>query len=534
MFFQAAGFFALLIPWLAIVVWMWRREWRTVPVSSRRFWPQQRGQSSPDHSRSLPPVWVLLALASLLLMVIALSQPVLLSRRAQLSVVEDRHVSMSARLNGASVAEALSNRLRQDLASSKGSVQLKIVAIGSDEEPLSLDAAIAPPRTARSTSSLVQAKCEALIRQGESVVVLSAQSLELPPSVVRYALAEAPENDSIESISASIEPSPQLMVKVRHRPQVGVVDLVVRGRSGSFTRRLELSPDQSSTTSCLELPENLGDWLEVRLLNDDSFADDNVAYLLRTGSWPRLGVNGTVPVGVERFAAVYGRQRPASDDAVPVTLTSDADETGLAILFAPVQDLAQPVTSNLDLPWSQIKGWGEVSISRIAAEGPPAGFEVLSKVGDRPILAIRENPLRQVWVGFGVDEFAQTPQWVEWMDELIGFLNRGGPPRWTHLSTDDVEASWNPVVASNDDVSASPGVYRSPSGPMTAANLPSVKWEVANQDPFPQLKSAIETSRRVRGFSLASWFALGAFSLAMAMGGLMVGPQRLDGKGGAS
>jgi hypothetical protein len=530
--FLAAGWLTLLIGWIVLAIWLWRRERRVVWVSSRLFWPGLQSTSSRSQERSRPPAWVIAALLALLAIVLALSKPILPSKSPRVTVIIDPHVSMAARWQDKSLARAMADRLAEDLEALGTNADVRVVIPGSVDAPSNSHDIDQVRWTAASTSSMIEQWCLERESEREATVVLSAQELDLPKTAVRYAPESMVVNRAVIRIGASAEPRPQAMVTIAHSTNDDPFDLVLKSKGKTITRRVEPEHGSGSTTVFVDLSSGANEWLEAHLEAADGLDIDNSGYIAQAGGWPRVEIAGEIPRPAERFCAVYAKARPAGKESGSIVVASEVQDRQRAIIFAPTQPFAAPQTVSLDLPWHDLANVSRVQVNGVASTAPN-GFEVLSRLGEKPILAVRRAEPMQIWIGCDVEVFAQTAEWVAWMNALVDFLNPRDRPRWEQASVDEIGADWIPVVV-DPGVNASPGVYRSGEGRLVAANMPAVKWLIAGADRRELLHQAIERAAMADGFRVSRLLCAISFCLAAIAGLLMAWRSHLDGRNNAT
>jgi hypothetical protein len=273
----------------------------------------------------------------------------------------------------------------------------------------------------------------------------------------------------------------------------------------------------------------LGDVVAVRLHVQDDFEADDVAWLVREGDWPRIEPRGPLPPEVARIAEVYGRSRPATATSPSVVVVASPADLppglpGVAVVQTatraggPVQITAHPVTRNLEADLAALDGVATV------AEAPGDDWTPLVRTGGRAAVAVRERPVRQVWVGFDAPGFARSPAFVvfwanvfDWLGGSAGTTFRGHPvgplgPAWRR-----VEGS-GPAGSPDPEPGLWPGLYRrEEDGALRGVNA----LEVTFPPPDPngtrwrgQLADALARAQH-GNVRLAPWLLVGAAACVM-------------------
>lgn len=522
MHFLATAWLALLIPWLALCIWLWRRQLRQVGVTGGFLWPATGAVSSRDRERATPPAWVLLSLVSLLLLVLSLAQPQLLVKRPRLKVIVDHHVSMGWQHGDGRVLEELVGALDADLRATGFDPEIDLLL--ADGTACSRRELPAIRFTAASTSARIEALARAT--DPEPCIVLSAQRLTLPIQTIHYAPHAAPPAIQIARIGASGEPSPQVMATFSHPSGTQAFDVAISTNGQSIRHRVVPESGSRSTSIFVDIPDSCGDSIEVAVDARYPGGEGETAYLVRRGAWPLLQIDGEVPPQAERFAAVYARQRPAGAGSPLIRFTSSPTQESASICFAAARVAIEAESVSIPSP----SGDAEVTVTAVAGE-PPRGFEVLARSKVHAVLAVRRGSPGQVWIGFDVAAFAQTRDWVEWLGDWVDYLNESGSPRWESGSVDQIGADWQPIRTRN--VEASPGLYRTPDGAQVAVNRSVVALAGGVGGNRERLVRALDGSRRERGVSLVRGLLAGGLLLAGVAGGLLGHRPRLDGRGSA-
>jgi hypothetical protein len=259
--------------------------------------------------------------------------------------------------------------------------------------------------------------------------VLSPRQDWTPPRVGATAPAKGLANVAITHVAAVDRPRAQVMVTVRNESsdrRTGSLD--VRSGTAEVRRGIDLPVVGHEANYFVDLPA-LASRVDANLDPGDEIGADNRASLERKVASPKVEVRGDVPPEVRRVIEAYGRARPAGEGGRIVACPAGIGEGG--VILAPSSGnasenvrggravvAAHPVTANLDL--SAVA----MSISDSPPPQPAQGWKTLLSVGDKPALAARESPVRQVWIGFESRDLALSPTFVvlwtnviEWVGE---------------------------------------------------------------------------------------------------------------------
>jgi hypothetical protein len=334
-------------------------------------------------------------------------------------------------------------------------------------------------------AAVVDAVRDELARSTVPILVLTDHTLPVtndrlsvigPPATVRDA--------GIVAIAARAQPAAQVMVTVRtHRQTAGPATLTVTSGPATARRRLDL-PAAGDVTTFIDLP-TLAEVVEARLspAADDLPAND-IAWLVRSGESPRIEVRSpAVPEPVRRFADVYARSRPPSERAAPVAIAADqADLSGDAGAVVPPSSTAAPsgdVHVTVD-PLTRVVDWKRALTDAAVAPNPPRGEGWLTviSIADRPVVARRDTPARQVWVGFDQAPWSKSPDFVVFWANALDWLT-GPAVRWTSDPATVLAPQWKPITPIPDHAEprAWPGVYRDDQGRTLAMNAAPVEFD---------------------------------------------------------
>src|SRR5690349_11013431 len=125
MAFLSAWWLVGLLPWAALVMWLFRGRRRRVRVPFLSLWRGPIPLEIPKSGWEAPPIWVIATLIAILAAILAAARPLirLTTRRSQpITIIVDRGLTMSARREGVTqfsgAAQELSEALRSRLSTS--------------------------------------------------------------------------------------------------------------------------------------------------------------------------------------------------------------------------------------------------------------------------------------------------------------------------------------------------------------------------------------------------------------------------------
>jgi hypothetical protein len=520
MTFLSPTWLLALLPWAAFAAWMLFGRRRRQRVPFLPLWDAPEELRRPKRGFEPPPVPLLFALLATLLATLALARPHASSRTPQrhLTIVLDRGASMSARFfNGPSRFAAFAEVLAKSLANSRTPVTLDLITVPSTGgswrgAPEQLGPAVsALPRTAVDTATELQAVVSDLAATGQTVLVISDHDLGLPrPNVISVNLPSAVDDAGITAIA---ERAGQVMVTIAtNRPTIRTLLL----RSGEKTIRQEVkfsAPGHRDLFLTFDPPTDV---IEAALEGADDFDADDRAYLVRGRPWPTLEPRSPLPDELRRMIDVYRRLRPPADASPRLAIGRSADVKSdePAVLLAPVEPTESPRGEVRPTPHPITAGvdWKSVSHSAaLATTGPPDGWTILARVGDRPILALREADPRQAWIGFDSTSFARTPAFVVLWTNLFDHLAGGTPDFHADtLRTPVTDATrLLPPPPPDADPTRWPGVFQTPTG-QSAVNAPTVIFSNPTTDWTTRLATLPRNTSTA--LDLTPWLALAALA----------------------
>ena len=461
-----------LVPWTLLVLWLLSGQRHRVGVPFLDLWSGP--VSSPKIKRTIqpPPVALALALAALLLAILGAAAPTLRSRSStsRVTLIVDRGITMSAAGRGDKFYSSLPNI----------SAERVIVVPPSD----AADWRQVPP-SAVATSGLLQAAvAHALAESMDAVVVLSDQALDRDdPRIIQITPDSVPQNVDIVHLAASVSSKLQVMVRVRNQSSLTSGSLVVSSGGKTVTRAIDLPPREGETNLFVDLPA-VGDTIEAKVNAADDLDADNTAWLVRQRTWPRIEARSELPAELRRMIEVYQAHRAASADSARISVVADlfalpANEPGVAILGE--GSSAKPTSGRVGVEFGDepaIAGvdWREVAKDAVAANSPGEGWKTLVSCGPQVLVAVRESPARQVWVGFSSPSFAKLKDYVIFWTNVFDWVGKGGD-EFVSEPVQMIGGEWKlETKASSEPFDVPPGIYLRGDGTRRALNASDVRF----------------------------------------------------------
>jgi hypothetical protein len=469
MIWLSAGWLWLLVPWVLLAAWLWRKPARARGVTASFLWPAGLTRPGTFALRRSPPLWAWLLLACLLSGIVSLARPALPIQTTRVGVVIDP----SVRLSATGQRDALIDRC-EALARQCPWASFTYRLAGS-ADTLTADEARLARATARRTHGMVDAAIDVALEQNDVVIALTHQAVEhRSPRLAVFAAARA-RNASVEQVAVRSAASGSAAIWVSMVSE-GVPEAIeVALRSGDASVRHTIHADSSVQRSIVASLQALGPTVEVELSAKDGFALDDRAVLVRGGAWPRLRVGANASAFVRRFAQVYAQTRPPDQNSVELLVGPDARAS---VVLADAFDTS--ATNNVSLiPHAALDDVSADDLAgrRVARAMPAGEWTVIARADGRPIIATREGSPRQVWLGveLGADAgtSVQDVAGVMLLSSAVEWARSGEAPAYHSATPDKVEPDWTPQRLLDPTVEASPGEYLDGTGRRVAVNLPA-------------------------------------------------------------
>lgn len=494
MSFHAAGFLSLLVPW-AVLAWLALRGRPAERVSTAVFlWGANPPRVDKQQRRRPPPGWIILALLSMFAAIVALARPFVSSGRTLAAVVLlDNGMMMSNESQGKTRIESAFEAFQNAVTARFGQVTIasEFVLPDSQFRPSTLD-----------TAAAMMSRIDALRRSGRAVVVITDQAVDESPGVVRFRPPDSPQTRGIELIGITPTPAGQA-VMVRVVSPADLESIVVRSDS---SERI-ISANQSAAGRLEAFFEfETREPIEVRLLQLDDYAEDDVAWIVPSAATPTIAITDGIPPAARRFARAFDVARPAADDGESVVFTNTPIDSSCVVFESTGERVAGVVDSDSPL----LDGVDTTGLSGVAVANVPEGFSVIATLGGRPIVATRDSP-RAVWIGIVDRDYERSPGWVILLANAVDWISEEAMTARA-VSCNEIGRGWRLASGEGSRATPSPGVYIDEFGRRVAVNRPAVRFGDGADD------AAIVQSLQVRGIEreLSRAFSLAAAGLILA------------------
>lgn len=523
MTFAAPLWLAGLLPWAALTIYLlWGRRKR-VGVPFLALWLGPVEGPRAKRKLAVPPAALVLALLALLLAVLTAAGPAVRGAGAgeRLTVILDRGAGMSAwsgAAGGPTRLQAAAADLDAELRTfADPSTVVDLLPVpGADVRRTTvgdwLGDGAAFHRTELDTAEALQASVSRRLAEAAGpVIVVTDRPLATPAEdgrVIRVPPAGVRRNVAIVAVAARESPRPQLMLRLQNDGVPGRVARVLIETGGVRREHpAELPPSGASADLFFDLPSP-GDTIraEVRAEEGDDFGGDDVAWLVREGSWPKIEPATAISPALARMVRTYADSRPPTQDSprVPivgavdaaaggepaVVVERDLGATGQKVSSAAgssgIRSASHPITQDVD--WE--------ALGPIRASGnppnPSQGWRPLAWLDDQTVVAAaRERPARQVWVGFDAPQWPRRPGYVVFWANVFDWIaaGSGAGPRYSAHNLARLGPEWSLVdrPESRGDRAAPtarqgewPGLYRRSDGRLRAVNPAPAPSRVLN------------------------------------------------------
>ena len=528
-----------LAPWSAVVLYLlWGRR-RRADVPFLDLWQVPAEGVRVRRRVSPPPVALALAILAMLLGVLAAARPEVRGPwgGSAVSIVIDRGYTMSARgaTDDTRVGDALAalEKALRAGAPLRGAERSVVPGPGPESSDVA-DLRLPPARTPTAVDTrdaLSAATRAALARTDGPVIVVSDQPHGFDDArVVRVPPAHPVRNARIVLLAAREGAPAQVMVRLRGGAGIGPTRVRVTSAGASAERDAELQTD-ADVDVFVDLPR-LGDFVKAELLVTDDQPADDAAWLVRESSWPRLEPRAPLPPHVQRVVEVYARSRPPGEGSARVAVVRDArdlpaGEPGVVVANATsaAGSGRGPAAAPLDVrdhPVTRGVAWADVGSPALATDAPPPpaeGWAPVVSAGGKVWVAVREQPIRAVWVGVDAPEWARSADFVVFWADVFNWVGAGGE-RFASHPVGSLAADWRAVELAGSvappEPGLWPGLYRRADGTLRALHAPDVPFPTPPETNWQEQLARLTRDAR-GGFVLAPWLAvLALMSLLLA------------------
>lgn len=488
--------YLLLVPWgLAVVYLLWFRRLPTA-VPFLPLWQHHHTPLPASSERRRLPLWLWLILLAALAGIAAAGRPWFLRSHAgqEIIILLDRGV-MSEPHYQPTLEHA--EKLISEAAGSDGPVTLRVFP---GDKTFSTDrsswrAIAATQNHALTNPAAEMDACIARMDQSKPVFLISNRRIDDPTNQIRQIASPAPINNvGLVDLAIRQEALAECMVRIRNQSPLVDATLVMHIGEQTLRRPITLPPTGQTQSYFLPLPA-LSEVIAIEVQAPDDFQIDNRGYLLRRGAWPKIEVRGDVGAAMQRMVDVYSRNRPPGIGSRPLVVASslfqlptDQPAAAMARNSQSLRPLTRmPAVEFGDHSLLRHVDWALLSRDATAAASPGEGWSILIRSGDRVLLAYREEPVRQVWVGFQSRSFESSADFVVFWTNVFTWLGADAPV-FAHEPMG--------ALAPGGAAPQKPGVYQYPNGRRTAMNVVDVKFDSIAVPDHAKVEFALTPMRR--------------------------------------
>jgi hypothetical protein len=518
-----------LAPWAGLVLWLLAGRPEKSPVPFLHLWPSDNPQlPKPKRAWQKPPLWLAIILAAMLLAIFAAAGPRLLHQKTStITVIVDRGFASPF----AQSAKNIDAALRQNLPNAN--VNLKIIPATdatTGQDWLSQISSLQP--TAADDSDDLTRACRTALRESNApVILLSDQTIGLTdPRLIRFTSTTPITNVGIDVLAARATPHAQAMIQLFNQSNQTSAKLIIRA-DGKIVHssQVNLPPPGKKQNYFVDLP-NAPRVIDAEIQCDDSIKINHRAWLVRQRAWPIIEPAGNLPPELMRMIAVYARHRIPTESSQHIAVTTDPDSISnnipIAILANDTTKLStvQPLIIRNDLPDLASIDWPNILPGSTISPAPGNNWRPIVSANGSVILAIRDTPTRQVWIGFEAKDFARRPDFVIFWTAIFDWLGDAAFPDYIAQKISPLATNWRfqepaNLALSPADNGLIPGLYKSTTGALAAVNASTPQIPPSPQhDASAKLKTLIEQpthTTSIAGPTLLLSITAMAFSVAI-------------------
>ncbi len=483
MTFTSPIWFIALAPWAALLVWLLSGRLEKSGVPFLNLWPSHDPHlPKPKRHWERPPVSLAALLAAMLLGILAAAGPSVVHRKSSsVTVVVDRGLGSRFAL----AAKELDASLRRSFPDA--TVDLRIVpsadsTAGGDwlSQVLSLQ-----PTAAEDAEPLALACFQALRQSAGPVILLSDRAIELSdPRLVQFASSAPITNVGIDLLSVRASPATAAMVRLFNQSGLASAELIVRADGNIVqSRPIALPPSGEKRDYFVDIPAAPA-VIEAEVQCDDSMKINHRAWAVRGAAWPIVEPDSSLPPELIRMIEVYGRHRLPSHDSQRIAVVKASDSIPSDVPVAILADepsggaklsAIEPLIVRDDSSKIESLDWPTILAGTTVWPAPGKDWRAIVSAGGAAIVAVRDEPVRQAWVGFRASGFARRPDFVVFWSAIFDWLGGAGSPDYTSEKIGPLAGNWRlqepaGLSLSAGDAGLVPGLYKSGDGKLVAVN----------------------------------------------------------------
>ena len=476
------------LPWAGLALWLLQARRQRVGVPYLALWHSNLAVPPPRRRmQSIPPAILLMLLAALMAILVA-ARPTInradSGGQTPVTLIVDRGLTMSAKGNAEVRYLEAARAMFDALPAGERSRPVELFPVPGAgpiqttfADCLKSLSSIAP--TAWDTKDLLLGSIGAhLAATSGPVLVISDASLAARDRLIQISPGSIVHDAGIVLLAARDLPVAQVMVRVRNQSDLKAASIVLKCDGREERQAIELPP-RNNTADYFFDPPDLGTVVSAELVVNDNLPADDRAWLVREGNRPAIEAATALPPELRRLIDAYQHSRPATDGSSHLTIVGSAAQlpssapavlvptapAGTASISGAIQAAAHPVTAHV--------AWDQMPMPLDVDGDAPAGWTPLVSINSRPIVAVRPDGPRQLWVGFTSPGWSTMPDFVVFWTNVFDWAGGGGASFVGHPLA-DWSPEWKPIEPGKGEAGMWPGLYRRSDGALRAFNPPDV------------------------------------------------------------
>jgi len=516
-----------LIPWAGVVVWMFTGQRPRADVPFLELWRGPVHGPRAKRTFDLPPLAIVLALLAILFGIIAAAAPAIrlgIQQLPPITIILDRGISMAAHGQAGARWRELVGLSSRELA---GFGPVDLISIPGETDWTTdrsdwMSVTSEPSSSMKTLESVRSAIGSALARNDDPLIVLTDQKLvNASPRIIQIAPTTAPSNVGIVSLAARSSPTPQVMVRVRNQSAMEKASLTVRSGDATVTNPIDLPAPESEQNYFVDLPR-LGDDIEVSLEAPDDLQVDNHAWLVRERVAPRIEARIAIAEELARMIDVYRKNRASAESSKIVAVARDLAPNENGVVIPPPAEADGPVTGDLQIaahPVTESVHWTDVlRDATVRAHPPTDDWKPLVSSGSKVLVAARDGPARQIWIGFDSPAFPRTADFVILWTNIFDWLGQGAE-EFASAPMSQLGREWQLQQSAHllgvDELSPAPGIYARNDGARRALNAIDVRFDDPPASDWRQKLASISPATASAGRPISRAFCMAAIALIL-------------------
>jgi hypothetical protein len=233
----------------------------------------------------------------------------------------------------------------------------------------------------------------------------------------------------IESISVRSGPTSQAMIRIVNQSDLTAGKLNVRVGSSVVSEIVDLPGRDQARNYFVDLPA----WASAIDAEISAGGIEHHLQAIGGAGWPIVEGRGLLPPELMRMIEVYSRHRASSQGSKHIAVVAGSEnvvsDEPAAILMDSRSGMRPPPVGPAivhDSPLTRSVDWDRALAGAKVESPPSADWQPLVSCASVAVVAAREKPFSQVWVGFSSDEFGHQADFVIFWSNVFSWLGDGG------------------------------------------------------------------------------------------------------------